>query len=124
MHEKFQMPFPYSSERCEKLVRASYMSFDKAIWAAFNGNSICGVLLASIEPFAFMEGEYVTDMIFVAERHGEKLYRAMVQWGKAHGAEAVQVGVTSGFDGADKFYATQGLKRMGGIYFKVLGGKP
>ncbi len=128
MHEKFQMPFPYAEERCEKLLRASYMAFDKAVWASFDGKRICGILLASIEPFAFMQGEYVMDMIFVAERHGDKLYRAMVQWGAAHGAQAVQVAVTTGVDvttglaAADNFYAAQGLKRMGGVYFKALGG--
>jgi hypothetical protein len=120
MHAKFQMPFPYSEERCKKLLQASYMSFDKAVWGAFDGNKVCGIMLASIEPFAFMESDYVTDMIFVAEKFGDRLYNAMVQWGKTHGACAVQVGVTSGFEGADKFYAAQGMKRLGGIYFKAL----
>jgi hypothetical protein len=124
MHSRLAMPFPYDEKRCEALLRASYFAFDKAVWAAFDGNKVCGVLLAAIEPFAFMEGNYVTDMIFVAEKHGEKLYGAMVEWGNTHGAQAVQTAVSSGFKGADKFYLGQGLKRMGGLYFKILGGAP
>ena len=124
-HERLGFEFPYSPQKCHTLLKASMMphSPDKAVWGAYDKNKVVGVLIAGIEPFAFMQGEYVCDMIFVAEKHGEKLYRAMVQWGQSHGAVAVQLAVTTGVPQAEKFYEKQGLKRIGGVYLKAFGGE-
>lgn len=121
-HERLGFELPFSPERCEMLLRAAMVphSPDKAVWGAYDGNKVCGVLIAGIEPFAFMTGDYVFDYIFVADKHGERLFRAMLQWGTSHGAQAVQVAITSSAGTAEKFYEAQGMKRIGGNYFKPL----
>lgn len=121
-HQRLGFELPFSPERCEMLLRAAMVphSPDKAVWGAYDGNKVCGVLIAGIEPFAFMTGDYVCDMIFVAEKHGERLFRAMLQWGKSHGAVAIQLAVTTGVPQAEQFYERQGLRRVGGVYLKLL----
>lgn len=92
------------------------MAPDRAVWGAFDGKKVTGVLIGAIEPYPFMEGDYVTDIIFVAERDGASLYRSLIQWGKAHGAKGIQLGVTSGSETADAFYEKVGLKKVGSIF--------
>jgi hypothetical protein len=118
-----QMQWAYSPEKCEKLLKACFMAPDKAVWGSFDKkNKVRGVLIGAIEPFAFMEGSYVMDLVFCAEQDGAQLFRALVQWGKSHGAVAVQLGVTSGIPQAEKFYEAAGLKRVGSIFVQNLEG--
>ena len=119
-HAKLGFPQAYSPERAEMLLKASFMAPDRAVWGAFDDKQVVGILVACIEPFAFMEGNYVTDVCFAAEKEGAGLFHAMLQWGKTHGACAVQAGVTSGVKDAEKFYEALKMTRVGSVYIKSL----
>lgn len=89
-HEK--TPFrnlPFSSKNCDRLLRSAFLSPNEAVWGAFDGNKVRGVLIGAICAYPFFDACYATDIIFIADRDGEQLFRAFRQWAASHGAKAL-----------------------------------
>jgi hypothetical protein len=114
---------PFSEKNCERLARSA-MTINpfEAIWAAFDGNKVCGVLIGAICAYPYFDACYATDVVFIADKHGDRLFQAFRRWAKSHKADAIQIGVTSGLEAAGKYYESQGLQRLGGIYFERISG--
>ena len=108
---------PIDVGRASALLRGSFMSPDGAVWASYKDGKVRGLLIGAVLDWPYLEGRYVTDLVFIADTDGKALYKALVQWGAAHGATSIQMGVSSGLPQAGKFYETMGLKNVGGIYF-------
>lgn len=109
---------PLDIKKSEALFRSSFVSMDAAVWASFIGTRVHGFLIGAILDWPYLKGSYATDWAFIADRDGRGLYRAFEAWAVAHGANAIQMGVSSGMPQADRFYETVGLQRTGGIYFR------
>jgi GNAT superfamily N-acetyltransferase len=113
---------PLDVKKSERLIRAAMVEQDVgAIWASFIGNKVRGFLIGALIEWPYLEGKYATDWAFIADSNGRELYRAFEQWAKAHGANAIQMGVSSGLPQADAFYESVGLRNVGGIYLGILG---
>lgn len=110
---------PFCEKRAAQLLRQTMVSLDSAVWGSFIENKVCGILIGTIVPWPYMEGSYGTDLVFCAEADGTALYRAFEQWALAHGANAIQVGVSSGMARADAFYRAVGMEQTGGMYLQV-----
>lgn len=112
---------PFSVKRSDTAIRQAFLDIEhQAVWAAFDGKEMCGVLIGAICAYPFFDACFATDHVFVADKEGDKLFRSFSQWAKSHGASAMQMGVTSGFPQAERFYEAMGFERVGGIYFKPL----
>ena len=94
------------------------------MWASYKGKAIGGFLIGAVLDWPYLEGKYVTDLLFLADSDGKALYNALVQWGTAHGATSIQMGVSSGLPQAGKFYESMGLQNVGGIFFGELRAQP
>lgn len=93
------------------------MSADGAVWASFVDRKVRGILIGAVLDWPYLEGKYMTDLLFIADNDGVALYKAFTQWGASHGATSIQMGVSSGLPQAGAFYEKMGLKKVGGIYF-------
>jgi len=100
------------------MFRESFMSHDRAVWVSWDERKkVRGFLVGAVLEWPALEGCYMTDLYYLADRDGVALYKAFRQWGIAHGATSIQMGVSSGLPQAGKFYEAMGLKEVGGIYF-------
>lgn len=110
----------FDAKRAEQLLRSSMVSLDSAVWGAFGKDGkVCGLLIGTVVPWPWSEGDYGTDIVFAADRHGAELYRAFEQWAFARGVNAIQVGVSSGMPQADAFYRAMGMQQVGGMYLQT-----
>lgn len=109
---------PFDARRSEQLLRQSFMSRDAAVWAAFHDKKVTGLLIGALFDWPYLEGRYASDIVFAAERDGLRLYRSFEQWARSHGANAIQMGVSSGLPQAGEFYEKMGLTNVGGVYFQ------
>jgi len=110
---------PLDVKKSEVLLRASMVELGVgAVWASFVGNKVHGFLIGALIEWPYLEGRYATDWAFIADSYGRELYKAFEQWAMAHGANAIQMGVSSGLPQADKFYESVGLQKVGGVYYR------
>ena len=120
-HQRTAMnKLPFSVKRSEKTILGALTSPDCIVLLAEHEGQITGVLIGAICSYPFFEASYATDLVFIAERDGEKLFRQFALWALKHGVDVLQMGVTSGLEVADKFYAGIGMKSVGGIYIQSL----
>lgn len=109
---------PIDVKKANAFFASCMVGQDTAVWASFGkDNKVYGVLVGSVQHWPYLEGLYATDLLFIADRGGRELYRAFEQWAVSHGANSIQMGVSSGLTQAGAFYQTIGLKPVGGIYF-------
>ena len=108
---------PIDTPRATAMFRQSLMAEDAAVWVSWIDKKVRGFLVGVVLDWPALEGKFMTDLYFLADRDGVALYKAFVQWGTAHGATSIQMGVSSGLPQAGKFYEAMGLKNVGGIYF-------
>jgi hypothetical protein len=112
---------PFDAKRCDQLLRGAFISPDMAVWASFDQKKhVRGVLIGAICAYPFFDAKYATDITFIADHDGAALFRSFYQWAKSHGANALQMGVTSGLSEAEPFYLSVGLEKIGGIYYMQL----
>lgn len=110
---------PVNTSKASAFFKGCMMATDTAVWASFDkNNKVRGVLVGSIQEWPYLDGSYATDLLFVADREGRQLYRTFEQWAKSHGANSIQMGVSSGLPQAEAFYENIGLQNVGGIYFQ------
>lgn len=76
-----------------------------------------GILFGSLEPYFFnRKRSYGTDMIFAANRDGDKLWKKFKQWAFANGADRIIMGVSSGVERSDRLLEVLGMTKTGGMY--------
>lgn len=118
--ESVMRDLKFSRQRSAQVLRESFMSPDCAVFLALEEEKVRGVLIGAVCAYPFFDASYATDLAFCAHKEGAQLFRAFEQWAKNHGAQALQMGVTSALEGADDFYRAAGLIQTGGIYYKRL----
>ena len=102
-------------KRSKDTIKAAMLSPGCAVFAAYDGSEICGALVGVIAEYPWFEANYATDLIFIADKYGDRLFAAFAKWANKH-TNIIQMGVTSGLGTADKFYTGIGMKKIGGIY--------
>lgn len=120
-HKKSQYSVvKFERDWAREFIRAAIIFPNQALWVSEDRDGkIQGLLIASLQHYVFSHRCYATDMIFVADRQGHKLFGAFRTWAKEHEAEQIQVGITSGVGDPErlgKYYEKCGLARLGGIY--------
>lgn len=111
---------PFDPKRCEKTLLSALISTEHAVWAAYHDGAVSGVMIGALCSYPFFNATYATDILFLAELHGEELFREFVKWAIKARVDALQLGVSSGMPQADAFYEAVGLQRVGGMYFGKL----
>lgn len=121
-HERSVMNgLPFSTKQCGSLLRSAFMSPDMRVFASFDEKqNIQGVLIAAICTYPFFDAQYVTDIVFIADKEGDKLFAEMERWARSHKVHCIQMGVTSGLPEAGNFYKAKGLELIGGTYWRRL----
>jgi len=105
----------FSYERSKATLKAAMLSPGSVVFAAFDEEKLCGALVGMIVEFPWFEESFATDLIFMADKYGDRLFATFAKWARKH-TKHIQMGVTSGLGTADKFYQAIGMKQIGGIY--------
>lgn len=96
-------------------------SKDMAIFIALDkDNQIKGVIVCWIAAYFWNHERYVTDILFLADQHGNLLMNVMEKWGKANGAKRATMQTHNCFDPrVELLYQRKGYQPSGSVFEKV-----
>lgn len=100
-----------------KVLEYYILSTDSLALLSFHNDKINGMLIASLEPFFFNKREtYATDLFFISNGAGPRLWKKFKEWAFASGAKRIVMGVSSGDARAGQLLEALGMETTGGMY--------
>lgn len=98
-HEKSNYAdFPFNSVVARRTLKSAMTDANSRVWIAEHEGRICGLLIGEIGDLPMTHFQGATDLVFVADRHGEKLLDAFVAWCKLRKVARIDMGISAGPD--------------------------
>jgi len=109
---------PFDRPSTARMLNNVILSREHHPLIAFNDSKeVVGILIGAIEPYFFNQKRYyVTDLFFISDGGGVKLWREFKKWAFSTRADKIIMGVSSGEERAGKLLEILGMENTGGMY--------
>lgn len=112
---------PYNAPIWRKTLINALRDQAMLVLAAWDGERCVGLLVGQIAPMAWSAATCATDMVFVADKHGDELLARFVAWCDANKVARIDMGVSDHGQrpGFDRLFSIAGFTKAGGLYYRV-----
>jgi hypothetical protein len=111
----------YNSVIWRRTLMSSFKDPTMCVFGAFAGGKCHGILVGMSMPAPWCAGFLASDLVFVADRAGDKLLDLFIEWCDKRKIRRMDMGVSdTGRDEAkDRLFKSKGFGRAGGVYFRI-----